>query len=168
MKIIEALKLVKDLYRKADDLKAMIGKYCADVDYETPVYADQKAQVSSWMQAHGDVVKLINLLQYRIQKTNIQTLVTIELEGKQVTKSIAEWILRRKKLCDLETNCWKALTDRNLKEGHIPTSTGHQAVKIRRYYEPTLRDQKLASLTQEPSLIDGRLEIINATTDLLD
>jgi len=47
MKIIEALKKIKDLQRKADDIKDKIGTYCADLDCENPVYVDQKLQIST-------------------------------------------------------------------------------------------------------------------------
>lgn len=169
MKIIEALKKIKDLYRKADDLKAKIAQHCADLDYETPLYADQKSQINSWIQSHSDVLKEISDLQYRVQKTNIETRVTIELDSKQVTKSIAEWILRRKKLCEIEIAKWRSLGDKNLKEGYMPTSSGTPSqVKIRRYYDPSHRDARLSALSQEPSLIDSRLEIVNAVTDLVE
>jgi hypothetical protein len=46
---------------------------------------------SYWIQAHGDIMKEILKLQIAIQKTNLLTPVTIEIGGKQVTKSIAFW-----------------------------------------------------------------------------
>ena len=53
MKIIEAMKKVKDLQRKADDYKSKIQAHCADLDCETPIYTDQKREVASWLQGHG-------------------------------------------------------------------------------------------------------------------
>lgn len=38
MKLIEALKKVKDLARKADDLKGKVSAYCAHLSFETPTY----------------------------------------------------------------------------------------------------------------------------------
>ena len=41
MKIIEALKKIKDLRRKADDLKDKVKQHCADLDCETSPYHTQ-------------------------------------------------------------------------------------------------------------------------------
>ena len=50
MKLIEALKLTKDLARKAEDLRAKIANCSADMDFETPVYPDQATQVQHTIQ----------------------------------------------------------------------------------------------------------------------
>ncbi len=169
MKIIEALKQIKDLVRKSDDLRKKITQHSAYVNIETPVYADQKGQVSEWVQAHTDILKEILRLRYAIQKTNITTQVTIELGGKQVTKSVAEWIHRRRDLATLEGEAWKKLTDRNLKEGTGMNSMQQpMEVKIVRCYDPKERDNKIAVLDSEPSLVDAKLEIVNAVTDLIE
>ena len=51
-KIIEGMKKIKDLLKKADDIRTKIGLYCADLDYETPMYPDQTKQIKEWLQAH--------------------------------------------------------------------------------------------------------------------
>ena len=168
MKIIEGLKMVKDLKRKADDIRSKISSCSAYLDYETPLYKDQKLQVSQWLQAHSDVLKEIMSLRIAIQKTNLATEVTIELGGKQVTKTVAEWIHRRKDLATEEKTAWQGLSDRGLREGTISQSTGEKKeVKIIRCYDPKERDSKMELFTSEPSLVDARLEIVNAVTDLI-
>jgi hypothetical protein len=169
MKLIEALKKVKDLLKKADDLKAKIAKHCADLDCETPVYEDQRGQISSWIQAYSDVLKEISSLNYRILKTNVNTRLVVEIEGKHIEKSISEWMLRRKLLAGKELEVWQSLGDKNLREGNINQSNGSQLqVKIRRYYDPKERDHKVSVLSSEPYLIDGKLEIANCITELLE
>lgn len=169
MKLIEALKKIKDLLKKTDDIKEKIAAHCCDLDCETPLYSDQRAQVDSWIQAHSDILREISSLNYRIVKTNVLTTITIEIDGKHIEKSICEWILRRRKLAFMEEYCWKALGDKGLREGMVQHSNGGTAqVKIRRYYDPKRRDHKLSSLSSEPSLIDGKLEITNCVTDLLE
>lgn len=168
MKIIEAMKKIKDLQKKADDLRTKVKQHCADLDFETAVYPDQKGQVQSWLQSHSDVVKEILALRFAIQKTNIATPVTIELGGVQVTKTIAEWIHRRRDLASLEMDVWRGLTDRNLKEGAIQQTSGQtRDVKIRRYYDPAERDKKVDLYRSEPSIIDATLEVVNAVTELV-
>lgn len=170
MKLIEGMKEVKDLLKKADDLKDKVARYHAAMSFETPVYPDQKRQVAEWLQAHGDVVKRIEKLRLAVARTNLATEVTIEVEpGKQVTKCITAWILRRKELAKLQLTAWDALTDRGLKEGYTNSTSGDRVeVKIVRHYDPAERDAKRAALMAEPSLIDRRLEVINAVTDLIE
>ena len=170
MKLIEAMKKLKDLNVKAEDLRKKVALHCADLTLETPLYgADQKATVDGWIQAHSDILQEILRLRVAIQKTNISTPVTIELGGKQVTKTIAEWIHRRRDLSNLELSMWKQLTDRNLKEQNIQTAPGAPIteVRIRRYFDPTLRDAKAELYRSEPSVIDATLEVTNAVTDLI-
>lgn len=170
MKIIEAMKKIKDLQVKADDLRSKIKTYCADQSHETPVYgADQKAKVDGWLQSHSDVLKEILHLRVSVQRTNLLTKVDINIEGVVVTKTIAEWIHRRRDLSNLEMSAWGGLTDRGLKEGVILTSTGEkQEVKIRRYYDPSTRDNMIAKFRSEPNIIDRTLEVVNAVTDLIE
>lgn len=170
MKLIEALKKVKELTIKAEDLRGKVAKYCADQSHETAVYGDkQKEQINEWIQAHSDVLKEIARLRLAIQRTNLATQVTIELGGKQVTKSIAEWIHRRKDLAGLELAMWNGIGDRGLREGQIKTSTGElQDVKIRRYYDPRVRDVSVELYRTEPSRVDSVLEVQNAIVDVIE
>lgn len=170
MKLIQAMKKLKDLAIKAEDLRKKVSVHCADLSIETPVYPDQRGTVLGWLQSHGDILKEILSLRVSIQRTNLATSVTIELEGKQVTKSIAEWIHRRRDLAKLDMGAWSALGDRNLKEQNLQTAQGGPVteVRIRRYFDPAERDRKVEVYRSEPSVIDATLEVVNATTDLLE
>lgn len=172
MKLIQAMKQVKELTNKANDLVSKVSAHCAILDIESPVYPDQKAQVDTWIQSHHDVVKEIERLRLAIQRTNLDTRVEIKLGERNVTKSIAAWILRRRDLANLEATMWSKVGDRGLKEGAIASSsapgTVSREVKILRYYDPKLRDEKLALYKSEPALIDSTLEVANAVTDLIE
>lgn len=170
MKLIEAMKKVKDLQVKVDDLKSKIAMHCVDLDFETPYYGnDQKATVDGWLQSVHDILKEILELRIRIQKTNLGTPVTINLNGMPVTKTIAEWIHRRRDLAASEMDLWKRLTDRGLKEGTVTlTSNERKEVKIRRYYTPAQRDEMIERFRSEPSTIDATLEVVNAVTELYE
>ncbi len=170
MKIIQAMKKLKDLAIKAQDLRDKIAKHSADLSMETPAYEDQKTQVANWLQAHGDVLKEILRLRLAIQRTNLATNVTIELGGVQVTKCIAEWVHRRRDLAKLDMESWSKLTDRGLKDQRLQTIAGGPVTEItvRRYFDSADRDQHIELYRSEPSLIDGTLEVVNATTDLIE
>ena len=163
------MKKIKELQIKAEDLRRKVKTYCADQTHETPVYENQKDKINEWTQGHSDVLKEILKLRVAIQKTNIQTNVTIELDGKQVTKSIAEWIHRRRDLAGLEQSMWNGIGDKGLQEGTIKSSTGEPVeVKIRRYYDPETRDKNVEIYRTEPSTIDSNLEVTNAITEIAD
>lgn len=169
MKIIEGMKLIKELEQKASDLRQKVQAHCADLDYETPLYADQMSVVRGWLQAHSDVIKEIEKLKLRISKTNLNTIVPVTIKEKTIEKCIAAWILRRTKLAALDKNVWDVLGDRNLREGTIQQSTGQlKEVKIRRYFDPKERDAKREEYQFEPGIIDRTMEIVNATTDLME
>jgi 2-succinyl-5-enolpyruvyl-6-hydroxy-3-cyclohexene-1-carboxylate synthase len=169
MKIINAMKQIKDLQMKAEDLRGKIAAHSADLDFETPLYADQRTQVTGWLQAHSDIMREILRLRLAIQKTNLETQVTIRLGNQPVTKSIAAWVHRRRDLAKYDLDAWSKLTDRNLREGSITQSTGQQKeVKIRRYYDPVQRDDMKVMYKSEPNVIDSELEVVNATTDLIE
>lgn len=169
MKIIEAMKKIKDLQVKAEDLRQKIGKHCADLSFETPLYPDQRVVVAGWLQAHSDILKEILRLRFAIQKTNIATSVVVVLGESNVTKTIAEWIHRRRDLAKLDQGAWASLGDRGLKEGQTQTTQGEKMdVKIRRYFDPLERDKKVDLYRSEPSVIDATLEVTNAITDLIE
>ena len=57
MKLIEALKKIKDLQRKAEDLRRKVSKYSAYLSMEPPTYKDQDGQIKDWIQAHSDILQ---------------------------------------------------------------------------------------------------------------
>lgn len=169
MKIIEAMKKIKDLLRKADDLKSKVYTYCVDLDSETPVYPDQRRQIAEWLQSHSDVIKEVSHLRYSIQKTNVETNVTIMLGDKAVTKSICEWIHRRKDLAKHEEDIYKKLSEKNVLPEYktqVTPKSPEVIVRRRLYFDATDRDTKIELYRSEPSAIDSALETINAVTDL--
>jgi len=169
MKLIEALKKIKELQKKAEDLRDLVKSNCARSSLETDKYFEPAEKIRGWIQAHSDILKEILRLRVAIQKTNIETIVNMELGNKVVTKSIAEWIHRRRDLAQEELLMWTGLTDRNIKEGMVKGPAGDiMEIKIVRFYDPTERDNKNELYSSEPMIIDARLEVVNAVTDLIE
>lgn len=168
MKLIEAMKRVKQNKEKITDLQQKIGDHCANMQHETPVYGSEtKTKVNEWLQACTDLTQENARLLLAIQRTNLATMVTVTLGDKAVVKPIAEWVWRRREYAKIDLDTWSKLTDRNLKEGLASTSTGQPfELKIARHYDPVLRDAKKAMFKSEPHDIDAALEIANAITDL--
>lgn len=170
MKLIEAMKRVKSNKEKITDLQSKIATHCANLTLETPLYGVETGdKVTSWAQSCCDLTQENIRLLCAIQRTNIATTVTITLGEKSVTKSIAEWIWRRREYAALDLKTYQSMNDRNLKEGMAPSSTGIPVeVKIVRHYDPVKRDTAVAMFKSEPHEIDSTLEVINAITDLIE
>lgn len=171
MKLIEAMKQKKELQKKAEDLREKIAQYSSHSSIESPVYGtDQGTIVKGWVQSHQDIVKKMRELAIAIQKTNLSTKVPMTIAGETVELSIAEWILRRRELAGMEAAAWKAMNDSRVKIGTILASDGKtpQQITVIRYYDPVQRDKMVDAFTHEPNQIDARLEVVNATTELIE
>jgi len=170
MKIIEALKKIKDLQRKASDLRDKIGDHCAKMSFEDDPYDSPREKISSWLQAHHDIVLEIERLRESVAHTNIATLVEMEIGGKLITKSIHSWISRRRDLVALDYEAWSNLSDKGLRDQLVRgTNAGKDVVefKVVRFFDPEERDRNIEVYRSERSLIDAKLEVVNATTDLI-
>lgn len=170
MKIIEAMKRVKQNEEKIIDLQAKIAANCANLSVETSPYGEKApSKIEEWSQGCDDLSQENIRLLTAIQRTNLATEVAIVLGEKNVTKNIAEWVWRRRKYAMTDYTTWSRMTDRGLKEGVIKQSTGQELnVKIVRHYNTEKRDAMMAMYRAEPHVIDAALEVINATTDLIE
>jgi hypothetical protein len=185
MKIVQAIKAIKDIQKQIDDLMDKVQKYSSDEDDQDPVYGTvekQTDQISSWMQAIRDLNAEIERLDYCIKKTNVITMVTIKLGDKEIKKPIASWIKRgqssigkrgnkRLSLSESDLRAWQCLRENT---GRTETKVvkgkdgGDVVVKFRRYWDPKKRDEMMKLYASEPSIIDGVLEEVNATVDLIE
>jgi hypothetical protein len=170
MKIIEAMKKVKTNKEKMSDLQAKIALYCVNLSFETPTYGTETAnKIKEWLQSCDDISRDNAKLLVAIQRTNLATRVTIQLGDNAVTKSIAEWVWRRREYAAIDLNTWSKLGDRNLKEGQVVNSNGERVdVRIVRHFDPVHRDKMITTYRGEPHEIDAALEVVNAVTDVVE
>lgn len=171
MKIIEALKKVKYNREKMVDLARLIKQNAANMESQkgNTAYADPKRKIREWVQSVHDLQNDNAKLLAGIQRTNLTTKVTIEVEeGKPVTKTIAEWITRRREGVDQDYQVYSCMTT-GLKQQTMQDAQGNLVVDNVVYnFSTEERDKKLMILSEEKSRIDSVLEIVNATTDLVD
>lgn len=169
MKIIEAMRKIKINLGKITEYKKLVAQYCADYEIQEPTYPDQIGMVRSWLMATHDLLEETEKLKRCISETNLATQVTVELDGKRITKSITEWIARRDTLSKLELEIWSALGDKGLSTQAMKNQINNevQLVKVRRYFDAKERDAKISLFSAEPHTIDGALEVANATTELI-
>ena len=161
--------------RKMEDLRKKISMYCADLDCMQPTYGsaeEQSKKVSEWLQMHHDLALQLTDLKRKIQKTNLNIPVMIKVGDVDITRSIAEWVIRRREIIDLETQSYSILSDRGLSDRSIMMrSVDSDKVKnarVRFYFDASERDKKLEILKNEKESIDKALEITNAITDLIE
>lgn len=170
MKLIEAMKRIKLNKEKIADLQAKIKDNCAALSIDTLAYKDTANQIESWLQSCIDLSQENVKLLANIQHTNLHTRVSIDLgQSTPTTKSIAEWVWRRREYAKLDQQTYSMLTDRGLREGQMNSSVKDAEpvrVTISRFYDPLVRDKALAMYRAEPTLIDSALEIVNATTEI--
>lgn len=164
------MKKVKANKEKIADLQAKILASSANLSIESPVYGTETPKkIDEWAQSCEDIGQENIRLLVAIQRTNLATQVTVTLGEKAVTKCIAEWVWRRREYAKMDFDTWSKMTDRNLKEGVSQTSTGVPLeIKLVRHYDPQKRDERLSMYRAEPHTVDAALEIVNATTDLLE
>lgn len=178
MKLIEAIKKIKEIDQQVNSVSQKLAENSADLEHHNPAYGsveEQTKQIQAWLcQAH-DLLELKENLKYRISKTNNATMVTITVGGKDITKSIAQWMTRRRETAIAEASVWTSLFQRPkmLRPESIECldAAGNPAKKIsnvRRYFNVKQADEKVQTFAQEPSMIDGKLEVVNAITELLD
>lgn len=168
MKLIEALKEVKLIDKKIGDLVEKIRQNSVRRSIETSPYQDPVETIKSWTQSGVDLVHRRDKLLAAIFATNASTVVEIKIGGSVLKKTITEWLLRRNNGVGLEERLFKSLTDRGLKEEVLKQTDGSMMeIKILRHFNAEERDQRLAILMEEPSLIDSALEIVNATTEIV-
>ena len=168
IKIIEAMKKVKANREKITDLQKKIGENSAHLSHETSPYTDPRKKVEEWAQSCRDLSQECSSLLTAISATNHNTKVAIEIGGKSVEKTIAEWIWRRREFSAIDMRTYASMGDRGLREGQMDSSTGQPIqVTIVRNYDVEMRDRLVSEFREEPHLIDSTLEVVNATTDLV-
>jgi hypothetical protein len=169
VKIIEAMRRVKANKEKIADLQKRISKVSAHLDFETPEYgADTPARITEWAQSCHDTIQENIRLLTAIARTNLGTSTAITLGGTTVTKTLAEWIWRRREYAALDLITWQGMNDRGLKEGVMNFPSGQMQVRLIRNYDVTIRDNKIAEYKNEAHEIDSTLEVVNAVTDLIE
>lgn len=169
MKIIEALKKIKMNENRLVKLRQDIASNSARLSNETSPYGDSATkQVTAWLDEARSLVLDNETLIHRVHKTNVTKEVSIEIGGKLITKTIDQWLTRRRTGVHQQAGVVQMLTDRKLKETTITQSDGTQVpVTIVRHFDAAQRDKELAALQEEPFLIDSALEIVNATTNIV-
>lgn len=170
MKIIEALKELPLLEKRIQKQTAQIGKYASYGSHVGSAFeteAKQRTELAALVQSNNDLVNRYLSLRKVLNKTNTEVLVTID----KLTLSISEWIAFREKGGKMLIDTFQALTINNgsndIRTVQANLNEGAQ-VGIVRCFDEKLKNVSINEYQEILDKIDATLEMVNATTDLVE
>jgi len=168
MKIIEALKELKLIEKKMETNRKNIAQYSSCVSTERPFFGDEKLQekeVESLIQSNTDLVNRYLQLKRQIEVTNQ----TIQLKFGKDSYFISDLLILKRRLLKNLIETYEVLgtsyADSRLR--YAPRDADGKPAQIRRLYDEKIKNERLSELITFMNQIDSRLEIVNATTDLV-
>lgn len=170
MMVVEGMKTLRIIEKKMNENSSDIQRYASQVSTERPYFETeekQKEAVKQLIQSNTDLFQRYLNLKSRIEHTNLMTMV--DLDGEK--RTISELLVIQRKLATMMFATYNALNDMEgqtrLRNTPSPQS-GQSAPHVVRFYK---EDDKRAGKRKWQDLMNNittRLEVINATTPLLD
>jgi hypothetical protein len=169
MKIVEAMKELKLIEKKIQRNTDSIQKYSSQLSNERPYFNTpelQAKEVRSLLQANKDFTDNYLELKGKVEKTNLS--VTVEMDGRKYT--LSELLTLKRKLAQLMVASYDAMNDKSARESQIRVvrSSPDNTVKVERFYDEKEKNDGLRKWQDFYDNIDSRLEVINATTDIVE
>lgn len=178
MKIIEGLKELKQITEKLDKNADMISLYASALDNEKLPFETedkQRKQINEYIQSSKDLISRYLQLKTAIDKTNMETKVQFDFG----TFTIHDLILlnpRNAKAARtgnyagaMLAQPYTALTtdqaDRRLHM--LNRNSSSDSIKVLRFYDEEAKNKELYRISDFLGSISARLEVINATTDII-
>lgn len=167
MKIVEAMKELKLTEKKMNKNNDSIQKYSSQPSNERPYFQDeatQRKEVKNLVQSNKDLLSNYLELKKRIEKTNLETIV--EMDGVKYT--ISDLLVLKRRLAKIMIDSFDSMNDKNAKHGLMSMRGTDNTVKIERFYDERERMDGLRKWQDFYDNIDSRLEVVNATTDIIE
>jgi hypothetical protein len=169
MMIVEGMKTLGIIEKKMNNNTRDIQRYASQVSTERPLFETedkQKRAIKELTQSNVDLMQRYLHLKTRVEYSNLMT--TVEMGG--VSYSISELLVIQRKLAAMMLGTYNALNDTEGQSRLRLTSqpqTGETPHVVRFFREEDKRDQQRVWQDLIDNIIT-RLEVINATTPLLD
>lgn len=171
MKIIEALKELKIIEKKMMRNFESITRYSSIVSIERPHFdteAKQRQEVKSYLQANIDLQERYRDLKKKIERTNLE--VKVELLGQKYT--LSDLLIIKRKIAAMMIKTYRSLNDTAAEQRLINYRSDRisegERPKVVRFYDEEEKNKMLRHWQDLNDIIDSRLEVINATTDLIE
>lgn len=173
MKIIEALKNLKTIEKRIEKNCQQIGEYAAYVSVEQPAFETeerQRQEVASLVQGNLDLAKEYLRLKTAIEFTNLNTKVSIGHRENTISELIT---IRRTsgKFVTMTHNSLHAAKAMQKLQQVFSRPGGVDAqnpAKVIPLYSEADKNKALREWDEFFSAIDGKLEVVNAETELLN
>lgn len=168
MKIIEALKRLRIIEKQMDSSGADLVRYSSAISTERFPFgteAEQTEEVARILQSGLDIAENYLVLKRGIEYTNMMVSVTIRGQ----TRTISEWLVLRRTMAKKIGYLFGC---QNTKAGEKRQSQWgrgtEQTPQVVQFFDEGERNTKLGEWSAVYEEIDPTLEVINATTDLLE
>lgn len=171
MKLIEGMKKLRVIEKRMGENIRSINQYSSMTTNERPYFdteSAQKSKVKELIQANGDLLQEYLWLKRCIEKTNLETI--MEIGGVEYT--LSELLVIKRKIGSYMLKTYEAMNDNagnsRLSQYRGATTADWKTPTVVRYYS---ENDKLDGLKKWQELldnIDSRLEVQNATTELIE
>jgi len=173
MMIVEGLKRLGVIQKRMESNIRSINQYASIVSNERPLFGDEKSQkkeVQALIQSNIDLHKEALKLKNRIERTNLQTIV--EIQGVEYT--ISDLLFLDRSMKNLITGTYEALNinyaqtrlgQMGMRGAHVAAG---ETLRVEHMYDEKEKNKQLRVWNDLFDNISARLEVINATTPLLD
>ena len=165
MTLIEALKklnlLNKKMQRNAEDIQ----RYSSKPSNRKPLFDTEKEQretIKNLVQSTLDMANEYSVLHARVNRTNMET--EVLFQGKKWT--IHEMILYNQRLADNIVACYSAMNSHEAEKSM--RSYGSSDTTVELLFDEKERANGLSKWMDIKEEINAKLEVVNATTDLVD
>jgi S-adenosylmethionine synthetase len=168
MKIIECLKRMRVIEKRIENNERDITKYASMVSTERPSFKDEKEQkeeLQKIVQSNTDLVTEYVKLNNALERTNLTTFVTIG----GMSAPIRDFLFYSRKGCRLMINTFRALNDEaaTTKMRHVSIGETPRP-RVERMYDEKTKNTNMRKWMDLQDSITQSLEVINATTDLIE
>ncbi|MGD2072884.1 MAG: hypothetical protein PVG65_05300 [Candidatus Thorarchaeota archaeon] len=171
--LIEAMKKLRIIEKKINTNTNSINRYASMVSTEKPSFDNegkQQREINALIQSNEDLMEEYLILKKRIEYTNLFT--TVEMHGRKY--SISELLVIRRKLANLMVSTYNALNDREgqsrlqMYQRTSATASDSERPRVVKLYKEEMKNEGLKKWQDLYDNIDSRLEVINATTPLMN
>lgn len=167
MKLIEAMKELKLIIKKMESNNEQVVKLSSLLSNEKPLVGssieDQKKEVNALIQSNEDLFDNYLKLKLLIEKTNTTTSVTIN----DKTLTITEWLTFRRNASDASRIY--LLVNTSAAQGRLSRiNNWDKTIEVLPCFDEKIINTKKMEMIDILGKIDWTLEVVNATTDLVE
>lgn len=167
--LIEGLKRLRVILKRIDGNTVEITRYASKLSTEKGPFESeetQKDEVKGRIQSNLDLVKEYLALKGRVDRTNRATMIT----AGGTSRSLADWLLLKRQLGQKVVSTYQALNTSEA-ERHLRSMQAHgsqERVTVEQLYDEGEKNKALRRWMDDTEEFDAKLEVVNATTALVD